>query len=850
MVWGNMLHEVMQNCLRDQIWTESHLNNQIESVVRQGLTDLVTLGVTSIDAAVKEVKDRAVGLMSFAEKYLSDSPKDSAVLEDTRAEYGCTSVLAITSLHDVEEDIWSPTFGLKGKLDATMETKISTIRNVPLPQHRAATVTSHQDGIRPFEIKTGRPNLSSEHRAQTMLYTLLLSERYNTPVESGLLYYTQSEEVILVPRGRHEIRGLITGRNAVAGYMVRRHKFLEATAREDGGGFEAEEPEFLPRPIDDERMCKRCYVGDSCMLYRKAVESLAPPNDPILADLFDRRTSHLTDSHTTFFKKWERLISYEELDMVRFRKELWTMKAEEREKRGRCFSSMVLDRSTNPTKPADATKIHQHTHFVPKDGQDGSLLSGHLNIGDAIVISVEPNLLALSRVHFRLDKDELQSGLAKVRHNLAQVFYSHGHTKSLSLLVDLEAPPAIAHVLSAEDYSLILGMPGTGKTTIIATLIRCLIKLGKTVLLTSYTHSAVDNVLLKFAEEEQEFGILRIGNTDKIHPQIRKFSLSARRKAESVEQLEIQLMSPPLVATTCLSIDQFVRNPTARKGGLDVSLFRRLSEAHPNAVVDLVYQYRMNEDIMTLSNTLIYDNRLKCGSEEVARRSLNVPQKDTFLKLLHKEGQKGTCKGGPTQCWIEHVLSPDCNTIFLDTDSLPALDSRVGDLVQNEIEADLVYQLTEALLASGVAEFDIGLISLYRQQIKILAHRLQARPDVEILTADRSQGRDKECVIISLVRSNAEGLLGDLVKDWRRMNVSFTRARSKLVIFGSRKTLQGEPLLKDFFKLMSSRGWILALPPKAHLGKRSSEEPEERVDPQTPKRRKMKTKMLSEEGDC
>ena len=53
------------------------------------------------------------------------------------------------------------------------------------------------------------------------------------------------------------------------------------------------------------------------------------------------------------------------------------------------------------------------------------------------------------------------------------------------------------------------------------------------------------------------------------------------------------------------------------------------------------------------------------------------------------------------------------------------------------------------------------------------------------------------------------------MKDWRRMNVSFTRARCKLVIFGSRKTLQREPLLAQFFDLMELQGWILALPAAA-----------------------------------
>jgi DNA replication ATP-dependent helicase Dna2 len=81
----------------------------------------------------------------------------------------------------------------------------------------------------------------------------------------------------------------------------------------------------------------------------------------------------------------------------------------------------------------------------------------------------------------------------------------------------------------------------------------------------------------------------------------------------------------------------------------------------------------------------------------------------------------------------------------------------VGDLVQNEVEADLVYQTVQSLLAGGVREDQIGVISLYRQQIKLLSHRLQGHPGVEILTADRSQGRDKDCIIISMVKSNESG---------------------------------------------------------------------------------------------
>ena len=144
---------------------------------------------------------------------------------------------------------------------------------------------------------------------------------------------------------------------------------------------------------------------------------------------------------------------------------------------------------------------------------------------------------------FRIDKDELTGGMARVRDNLAQLFYADGDTKRLELVVDLRPPTfidftgpmvhnddaisntiasmntnqqlAIRKVLSAQDYALILGMPGTGKTTVIAAIIRVLVARGKTVLLTSYTHSAVDTILRKL-KPDADFGILRIGNVDKV----------------------------------------------------------------------------------------------------------------------------------------------------------------------------------------------------------------------------------------------------------------------------------------------------------------------------------------------
>ncbi|KAJ8085344.1 DNA replication endonuclease-helicase Dna2 [Marasmius tenuissimus] len=906
LVWGNMLHTVFQTCLAARRWDDRWIDQQIDEVVRSNLADLVRIEM-NVEMGRSQVKARAKGIQTFFERYLSDDPKSEAVISNTRASHGQTTLLAITDLLDVEEDIWSPTYGLKGKIDATLQTTISEKTFLsPKP-----TLTH---GPKPLEIKTGRSVGMLEHRAQTMLYTLLAQERYGMEVSSGLLFYTQHEDVVQVPQSQIELRHLILARNEIAAYTRRRQIGLKVDS-------ELPPEPFLPPTIDDERTCKRCYSIDSCMLYRKAVENIEDTSSPI-ADAYELKTGHLTSSQTAFFKKWEHLLSLEEHDIHKFRKELWTMGAAEREAKGRCLSSMALDTSFKPsplptTAAARDAKIHAFTYRfkrAPSSLLSTSLLNGLLDVNDAVTISVEPNLIALAHgfilaltptevvvgvdhdlslehirsrpnissssepIIYRIDRDDLHGGMARIRDNLAQIFYADGDSKRLELVVDLRKPyfhdpstfpmpPAVAKftahlnphqceavkkVLTAQDYALVLGMPGTGKTTVIAAIIKIMVEMGKTVLLTSYTHSAVDTILMKL-KDDVDFTILRMGNVDKVHPDVRHLTLSARIPATTVEQLEHQLMTPPVVATTCLSIDQglfsrrkfdycivdeasqitlptclgplrfadkfvlvgdhfqlppLVRNPLARKGGLDVSLFRRLSDAHPGSVVDLAYQYRMNADIMLLSNKLIYGNRLRCGSEEVARQALVLPDR-SFLQNIHN-GTLG-CSGGES-CWIERLMDERCKAVFVDTDMIPCHDSRVGDLVQNEGEANIVYQVTETLICCGIQPSQLGIISLYRQQIKVLSQKLKVRSGIEFMTADKSQGRDKDCIIISLVRSNSTGSIGDLVRDWRRMNVSFTRARSKLIIVGSRKTLADIELLHEFFVLMEGKGWILQLP--------------------------------------
>ena len=83
---------------------------------------------------------------------------------------------------------------------------------------------------------------------------------------------------------------------------------------------------------------------------------------------------------------------------------------------------------------------------------------------------------------------------------------------------------------------------------------------------------------------------------------------------------------------------------------------------------------------------------------------------------------------------------------------------------------------------------------------------------MEILTVDKYQGRDKECVVLSMVRSNEALRQGKLLKDWQRANVAFTRAKAKLVVVGSASTLASRAPYADFVALVRRKGWLVSCP--------------------------------------
>jgi DNA replication ATP-dependent helicase Dna2 len=97
-------------------------------------------------------------------------------------------------------------------------------------------------------------------------------------------------------------------------------------------------------------------------------------------------------------------------------------------------------------------------------------------------------------------------------------------------------------------------------------------------------------------------------------------------------------------------------------------------------------------------------------------------------------------------------------------------------------------------------------------------HFLQSnkKNGLEISTIDRYQGRDKEAIVLSLVRSNPHGRTGRLLEDYRRLNVALSRAKRKLIIIGSCRTMtEGSKVLQPIMRDIQNKKWIETLPENA-----------------------------------
>ncbi|XP_042401079.1 DNA replication ATP-dependent helicase/nuclease JHS1 [Zingiber officinale] len=876
---GTLLHQLFQAGLLKDLPSRQFLEEYAGIIIQRNIEDIYACGANEKDFFSKLIDaiPRILNwLTCFKEKEEGNSvPIDFGQLDGVKG-------ICISEVMDIEEMAQAPTYGMKGVIDASVCVKVTSSND------------ESYETIMPLEFKTGKRNngqAAMEHSAQVILYTLLMSERYlKRDINIGLLYYLQTDQTRGVKVQRSDLVGLIMRRNELATDVLKASRTRHLPSMLQNLALCK-----VCRHLNICTIFHKAYGGDSNSsglgdFFDDLAGHLTVSHSNFLkhwvrlVDL-EAQASKVNkkerfSSHTPWDENSTRSSSY---ILVDFKNEFSGSNSSRNDRFKYCF---VLNEQKAQDQ-YDFSKLRMSDHGSTLKRGDHVVLStesGHLAVATGVIDDIGKSHISvffsrrlrlpicehsldlgrLGQEVWRINKDEFASSFTTMRYNLALLF-----TQSLQfgrlrkMIVDLEVPrfdsegtlsqdPALSYIrsqknlnddqrraiqkiLAAKDYALILGMPGTGKTSTMVHAVKALLMRGSSILLTSYTNLAIDTLLIKLKNKGIDF--VRIGRREAVHSDILEYCIPAENIG-TVNDIKEKMELTRVVGVTCLGINHplltnkkfdiciideagqttlpislgplmlasrfvlvgdhyqlppLVQSVEARENGMSVSLFCRLSETHPQAISALQCQYRMCAGIMELSNALIYGNRLRCGSSEVA---------DAKLKL--------SCSK-PVTLWLQEILNANKPVIFASTDMLPANEERENTTVVNYTEAYIVAEITKELIKRGIAGDDIGIISPYNSQVNIIRQILDA--SIEVQTIDKYQGRDKDCILLSFVRSlkNSGSCISSLLGEWHRINVAITRAKKKLIMVGSRKTLSKIPLLKLLIEKVSEQDGIVHL---------------------------------------
>ena len=255
----------------------------------------------------------------------------------------------------------------------------------------------------------------------------------------------------------------------------------------------------------------------------------------------------------------------------------------------------------------------------------------------------------------------------------------------------------------------------------------------------------------------------------------------ASQAVEPLSWIPIVQAKKAVLAGDPLQLPPTIYSKEAAEQGLGVTLMERLQKLLPDGLQTmLTVQYRMNRTIMDFSSSRFYGGRLEADgsvAEHLASELPGVaPDELTAAPLVFVD----TAGTGYDETWNQ------------------LLDSR-----ENQGEAALALTLWRRLEEAGVKTTHGAIITPYSAQAKLI--KAAAPKGLEVGTVDGFQGREKEVVLVSLVRSNDRGEVGFL-DDTRRMNVAMTRARRLLIVIGDSATIARHPFYAAFLDYVEKRG--------------------------------------------
>ena len=435
-------------------------------------------------------------------------------------------------------------------------------------------------------------------------------------------------------------------------------------------------------------------------------------------------------------------------------------------------------------------------------------------------------------------------GLAAPHPDLRRALVSPAFRAARVLAVDDGAVAAASEGLNASQraavraavdgrLTLVQGPPGTGKTRVACAVLAAWAEAGGggrgrcKILATSDSNVAVDNLLEGLARAGRgRLRLARLGQPEAVRPELLRYCADVRHggpggdSARSAYDAKMALVrDADVVCATCVGAgadlldrfhfdrvlvdeaaqatepvcvvplcrratqlvlvgDQCQLPPTvldAKQGEVAQPLFTRLLATVRPHLLDT--QYRMHPALSAFANDAVYAGRL-CDGVHPRDRALE----DRVLRSVGAAvGAEGLAAALPFA--LVHV---------------PGRERDDAASKSNDDEAAAAARAVGACLAGGLAPADVAVLSPYSAQVRAIRRALRnagvdcAAVGLEVSSVDAIQGREKEVVILSTVRANAEGKLG-FVADWRRLNVALTRARRCALVLGDVRTLAADP---------------------------------------------------------
>lgn len=380
---------------------------------------------------------------------------------------------------------------------------------------------------------------------------------------------------------------------------------------------------------------------------------------------------------------------------------------------------------------------------------------------------------------------------------------------------------AFTNAYATENYYLIQGPPGSGKTSLLAHLANAFVKEGKKVLITASTHTAINNALqkastlskyphiIKVGKSHQKQNLNSKGSTAKNITDFRKSDYDNNSKgiivgatcySPQTKKLEFMdwdviivdeagQLSVPLAMAAMVRGKKYIfigdhqqLPPIIAEGQSDPifskSVFEVLFKHAPGIMLDTTY--RMNEAINRFPSNQFYNGKLKPNLDN-ANWQLTVKQ--PFRNH-------------------QNILAPNLpEVLFCHFHN--SLNTR------SDFEANLAAELIEELLFNGIPANEIAIITPYRAQVRQIKNALTAtvldsekREKIFVDTIERIQGQERDVIIYSMATSDPVKAKqrAEFSFNSNRLNVALTRARKKRIVLASKKLFEvksEDPKLKE-----------------------------------------------------